>query len=119
MKKIAVLTAAAVIVATGSAIAFNQGGFKRIKEVLTGHKEVPVISTTGRGTFTASINKEGTEIQFLLDTPIWKVRSPSRTSTLGRRTTRAASRRSCAPTCRIRRPAPRPARCRAARSRGC
>ena len=67
MKKIAVLTAAAVIVATGSAIAFNQGGFKRIKEVLTGHKEVPVISTTGRGTFTASINKEGTEIQFLLE----------------------------------------------------
>ena len=66
MKKIAVLTAVAVTVAAGSAIAFSQDGFKVIREALTGHKEVPVISTTGNGTFHAVINKEGTEIKFSL-----------------------------------------------------
>lgn len=66
MRKIAVLAASAVVVAAGSAIAFGEQGFNRISEVLTGHKEVPVISTTGHGRFTAVISDDRTEIRYTL-----------------------------------------------------
>jgi hypothetical protein len=66
MRKIAVLAASAVVVAAGSAVAFGEQGFNRISEVLTGHKEVPVISTTGHGRFTATISDDQSEIRYSL-----------------------------------------------------
>jgi hypothetical protein len=66
MKRIAILSAAAVlIVATVASANFN-GGLRRLREVLTGHKEVPVISTTGHAVFSATINREETEIRYSL-----------------------------------------------------
>ena len=66
MKRIAILSAAAVlIVATVASANFN-GGMRRIREILTGHKEVPVISTTGHAVFSATINREETEIRYSL-----------------------------------------------------
>jgi hypothetical protein len=50
----------------GASVAFSQGGFKNIREQLTGLKEVPVISTTGNGEFRARINSDETEITYRL-----------------------------------------------------
>ncbi len=66
MKRIVTLTAIVVLVGASAAAALNDNRLRRIKELLTGHKEVPVISTTGKGIFTASINREGTEIAYRL-----------------------------------------------------
>ncbi len=66
MRKIAMLTMAAVMVIAGTAVVMTDGGFRRIREVLTGYQEVPVVSTTGRGSFTATINKDGSEIAYRL-----------------------------------------------------
>jgi hypothetical protein len=48
----------------GASVAFSDGGFRDIREQLTGFKEVPVISTTGQAEFRARINKEETEITY-------------------------------------------------------
>jgi hypothetical protein len=64
MRRIVILTAAVVLVVASAAAAFTDNRFRRIREFLSGHREVPVISTTGRGTFTATINREGTEIKY-------------------------------------------------------
>jgi hypothetical protein len=50
----------------------NRNGFK---ERLSGYEEVPIVSTTGSGTFRAQINTDGTEISYRvmfsgLETPI-------------------------------------------------
>jgi hypothetical protein len=66
MRRIITLTTIMVLVVASAAAALTDNRLRRIKEFLTGHKEVPVISTTGRGTFTASINREGTEIKYQL-----------------------------------------------------
>jgi len=66
MKRIVTLTAIVVLVGASVAAALNDSRLRRIKEFLNGHKEVPVISTTGKGIFTASINGEGTEIAYRL-----------------------------------------------------
>lgn len=66
MRRIVVLTAAGVLVVASAAAALTDNRLRRIKEFLTGHQEVPVISTTGRGSFTATINREGTEIRYNL-----------------------------------------------------
>jgi hypothetical protein len=67
MKRIAILSAAAVLVTGTVAGAFNfNGGIKKMREVLTGHKEVPVISTTGHGLFTAVISRDESEIRYTL-----------------------------------------------------
>jgi CHRD domain len=42
-------------------------GFKNIKELLTGSEEVPYISTTSNGEFTARINEAETEITYTLN----------------------------------------------------
>jgi hypothetical protein len=47
---------------TGTGIVFTDGGFKRIRETLTGFKEVPVISTTGRGEVRARISNDESQI---------------------------------------------------------
>lgn len=51
--------------ATASAIALPQG-FKVIKELLTGYEEVPSVSTTGNGNFSARISNDETNIQWEL-----------------------------------------------------
>lgn len=63
-KKVAVGTVMVLLVAAGIVLA--QGGFKRIREVLTGFKEVPVISTTGHGEFHARISNDESEITYEL-----------------------------------------------------
>jgi hypothetical protein len=67
MRRIAMLTTTAVVVIAGSAVAMSDDGFRRsIREFLSGREEVPIVLTTGRGTFTASIDKEGTELTYKL-----------------------------------------------------
>jgi len=75
MKRIAMWTAAVIVLATGVVALTQDGGARRIREVMTGVKEVPVVSSTGHGVFTATINNEGTEIAYKLvfeglETPI-------------------------------------------------
>jgi hypothetical protein len=53
-----------VVLAAGSALA--AGGFKVIREVLTGYQEVPVVSTTGNGVFEARISDDETAIEYTL-----------------------------------------------------
>jgi CHRD domain-containing protein len=66
MRRIVVLGAVVALVLAGTAIGITQEGFKQIMEALSGLKEVPVISTTGFGSFTATISKDETEIQYQL-----------------------------------------------------
>ena len=67
MKKLAMLSAAALVVIAGTTVVMTDNGFKRsIREVLTGSQEVPLVLTGGRGTFTATINREGTELEYKL-----------------------------------------------------
>jgi hypothetical protein len=63
MRRIVMLTTAVVLVVASVAVALTDNSLRRIRELLNGNKEVPVMSTTGRGSFTASINREGTEIR--------------------------------------------------------
>ena len=66
MKRIAIGTVAALAV-TATALAFSNDGGRRIREVLNGLKEAAaVVSTTGNGTFKATINREETEISYEL-----------------------------------------------------
>ena len=44
----------------------NNNGGNRFAARLTGFQETPTLSTTGRGTFTARLNKAGTMIHFVL-----------------------------------------------------
>lgn len=64
MKKRMIL-ATAVLASAAAAVVVAQS-FKSIKEVLTGFEEVPVVSTTGRGEFSAAINKDETQISYRL-----------------------------------------------------
>ena len=65
MKRLASITVVVICVA-GVSVVSTQGGFKNIKEVLTGLKEVPVISTTGHGSFTARISGNESQIAWEL-----------------------------------------------------
>ncbi|MCM3900155.1 MAG: CHRD domain-containing protein [Pyrinomonadaceae bacterium] len=63
-KKLAV---ASVIVLLGvAAIAFADGGFRRIREFLKGFEEVPAVSTVADGEFRARISHDQTQIQWEL-----------------------------------------------------
>ena len=67
MKKIAMLTTTALVVIAGTTVVMTDNGFKRnIREFLSGNEEVPIVLTSGRGTFTANINREGTELAYKL-----------------------------------------------------
>ena len=66
MRRMATLTTAVMMLAA-TAVGLTDGALRQIKLTLTGHKEVPVISTTGRGTFSATINREETEIRYRLE----------------------------------------------------
>jgi hypothetical protein len=63
-KKVAVGSVMVLLVTT--AIVLADGGFKSIREVLTGFKEVPVISTTGHGEFRARISDDESQITYEL-----------------------------------------------------
>lgn len=55
------------VLALGTAPVFAQpAGFKQIKESLIGYEEVPSVSTTGKGTFTARISNDGSQISWEL-----------------------------------------------------
>ena len=66
MQRKAMLAATVVLVVASVGAGLANNGIRRIKEFLNGYKEVPVISTTGKGSFVATINREGTEIQYRL-----------------------------------------------------
>ena len=63
-KKLAIGSVMVVLAAVAMVVA--GGGFKRIREVLNGFKEVPVISTTGTGEFSATISNDESEIRYKL-----------------------------------------------------
>lgn len=63
MKKIAVALGLVTIVA---ATAFAEPAFRRIREFLTGFQEVPSVSTTANGRFSARINGETNQIDYSL-----------------------------------------------------
>ena len=63
--KLAVGVGALTAVGVAGAVALAQGG-SDFKERLTGYQEVPALSTSGHGTFRASIRNHGTEIRYKL-----------------------------------------------------
>ena len=66
MKRITILATAAFAIA-GTALAFTEEGRSRFSEFLNGFNEAAnVVSTTGSGTFRATINREETEISYVL-----------------------------------------------------
>jgi hypothetical protein len=66
MKRLTIV-ATAVFVVAGTALAFTDEGERRFKEFLSGLKEAPaVVSTTGSGTFRATINEDESEISYTL-----------------------------------------------------
>lgn len=65
MKKRMILGVALLASAAAAAVVFAQS-LKSIKEVLIGYEEVPAVSTTGRGEFSATINKDETQISYRL-----------------------------------------------------
>jgi CHRD domain-containing protein len=66
MKRL-VMVAVAVLATAGAAFAFSDEGGRRFREFLNGYKEAPApISTTGTGTFKATISKDELEIEFEL-----------------------------------------------------
>lgn len=67
MRKIAVLATIALVVIAGATVVVTDNDFRRgIREFLSGHEEVPVVLTTGRGTLTAFINRDAGEIAYKL-----------------------------------------------------
>ncbi|HYJ88901.1 MAG TPA: CHRD domain-containing protein [Pyrinomonadaceae bacterium] len=65
MKRKVAVGAVMVLLVT-VAVVLADGGFKRIREILSGFEEVPAISTTGNGEFRARIDKAETEIAYSL-----------------------------------------------------
>jgi hypothetical protein len=63
--KLAVGVGAVTALAAAGAVALAQGG-SDFKERLTGYQEVPALSTSGHGTFRASIRSHGTAINYRL-----------------------------------------------------
>jgi hypothetical protein len=66
MKRI-IMVGGAVIAVAASGFAFSDGGSGKFSEFLTGLKEAPaIVSTTATGTFTATLNDDETEINYVL-----------------------------------------------------
>jgi hypothetical protein len=60
-------TMASVVVLAGTGYAFTESGARRFSEFLSGLKEAPaIVSTTGTGTFRATISRDETEINYTL-----------------------------------------------------
>lgn len=56
----------AVITLVSAATALGAQGFKRISELLTGYQEVPSVSTSATGSFSARISNDGSRIDWEL-----------------------------------------------------
>jgi CHRD domain len=67
MRRIALLSTAAVVIAGSTVVMTNERIKRDIRELLTGNEEVPIVLTAGRGLLTATINEEGTEIAYKLE----------------------------------------------------
>jgi len=66
MKRI-MLAAAAVLMVAGTGLAFTQEGNRRFNEFLNGFQEASaIVATTATGTFKATINRDETEINYVL-----------------------------------------------------
>lgn len=63
--KLAIGVGAVTALGVAGAVAIAQGG-RDFKERLTGYQEVPALSTSGHGTFRASIRSGGSEIRYRL-----------------------------------------------------
>jgi hypothetical protein len=55
-----------IVVALSATLIYAQSNFSKLKALLTGQEEVPVVSTTGSGTFNAIISKDETQITYEL-----------------------------------------------------
>ena len=67
MKRIATMAAMVVAVATTGLIASGDQGPRKFSEVLNGLKEAPtIVTTSGTGTFNATLSKDGSEIEYEL-----------------------------------------------------
>jgi len=65
--KRSIMAAAAVIALAQAGVAVAADGGQKVREVLTGYKEAAApVSTTGHGTFTATLSKDGEEINYIL-----------------------------------------------------
>lgn len=64
MRRVA-LSIAVVALVSASTVVWAQG-FKKISEILTGYQEVPAVSTTGNGEFSARISNDGSRIDWEL-----------------------------------------------------
>lgn len=65
MKRI--MMVAAVLMVAGTGLAFTQEGSRRFNEFLNGFQEASVVvATTATGTFTATINRDETAIDYVL-----------------------------------------------------
>ena len=61
------MVATAVVAVAGVGFAFSDDRGPKIREVLSGLKEAAApVSTTGSGTFEASVSKDGSEINYAL-----------------------------------------------------
>ena len=66
MKRITILAAAVFAVGATALVSTDEGG-RRFREFLNGLKEAPnIVSTVAKGTFTAEISRDGTEINYTL-----------------------------------------------------
>lgn len=66
MKRIT-LAAVAMFAVAGTGVAFTEEGNRQFREFLNGFKEAAtVVSTTGTGTFSATISEDGSEINYVL-----------------------------------------------------
>ena len=66
MKNKVTIAAGAALVLMAAAVGFTDSGSKKIREVLLGVKEVPVVSTTGHGSLEAEIDEEAATIKYTL-----------------------------------------------------
>ena len=66
MKRI-LMVAGVLLAVAGTGFAFHESGNRRFSEFLSGLKEAPaIVSTTGTGTFRATISRDETEIDYVL-----------------------------------------------------
>ena len=95
MKRITIV-GAMIFTVVGTGLAFTNEGSRRFSEFLNGLKEAPaVVSTTGTGTFRATISRDETEINYVLTFKDLEGDVRRRTSTSVFHRTREASSSGC------------------------
>ena len=66
MKKKVALSVLFLLVLSCAALVFADSNFRKLRGLLVGTQEVPVVMTSGHGTFDAAISKDETEITYEL-----------------------------------------------------